>query len=400
MARSWNVDGRAIAKKVRNASVSSVLHIEGCGAHSECPSCHCRIDNSDVSLEWDGLPAGVKFDPSDVELVGHLAAKCGTGTSKPHILIDEFIPTLEENQGICYTHPENLPGAKKDGSSIHFFHKTINAYATGQRKRRKIHNQHDENQEDVRWHKTGKTKLVIDNGVEKGWKKIMVLYKSSKKGSKPDKSNWVMHQYHLGKDEEERGGEFVVSKIFYQQPKQTDKNDEFPVKEEQDNLNLHTSPRTPKTIPPNPPRSGKSVMDDDVTDDNTIMSSPQEPKFDGQAYCVQPPSAQPEDDIEYSTCLAGESQAAVNPAMTSIDDSLLSEIFNASSLVNNSGKNNVPETGHSLGSNEVTRNNDASYDLSDSELAKLGLLDIPLGIEVPDWPFGSQDSNHSWWDRP
>lgn len=63
-----------------------------------------------VSLEWHGLPAGVKFDPSDVELAEHLAAKCGIGTSNPHILIDGFIPTLEENQGICYTHPENLPG--------------------------------------------------------------------------------------------------------------------------------------------------------------------------------------------------------------------------------------------------------------------------------------------------
>lgn len=63
-----------------------------------------------VSHEWPGLPAGVKFDPSDVQLLEHLAAKCGVGNAKPHILIDEFIPTLEEDKGICYTHPENLPG--------------------------------------------------------------------------------------------------------------------------------------------------------------------------------------------------------------------------------------------------------------------------------------------------
>lgn len=60
--------------------------------------------------EWPGLPAGVKFDPSDGELLEHLAAKCGVGNSKQHVLIDEFIPTLEWNEGICHTHPENLPG--------------------------------------------------------------------------------------------------------------------------------------------------------------------------------------------------------------------------------------------------------------------------------------------------
>ena len=63
-----------------------------------------------VSLEWPGLPAGVKFDPTDVELIQHLAGKIGLINSKSHIFIDEFIPTLEEDQGICYTHPKNLPG--------------------------------------------------------------------------------------------------------------------------------------------------------------------------------------------------------------------------------------------------------------------------------------------------
>lgn len=63
-----------------------------------------------VSHAWPGLPAGVKFDPSDVEIVEHLAAKCGVGKSNPHMFIDEFIPTLDMDNGICYTHPENLPG--------------------------------------------------------------------------------------------------------------------------------------------------------------------------------------------------------------------------------------------------------------------------------------------------
>ncbi|KAH7301935.1 hypothetical protein KP509_23G048900 [Ceratopteris richardii] len=49
----------------------------------------------------------------------------------------------------------------------------------------------------------------------------MVLYVSAGKKKKPEKTNWVMHQYHLGSDEEEREGELVVSKVFYQvQPRQ------------------------------------------------------------------------------------------------------------------------------------------------------------------------------------
>ncbi|GLT65106.1 hypothetical protein SLA2020_375580 [Shorea laevis] len=397
MARSWLIDSRAIAKKVRNASQSSALQIKDCGAHRECPSCHYRIDNSDVSQDWPGLPAGVKFDPSDVELVEHLEAKCGIGTSKSHTFIDEFIPTLEGDQGICYTHPENLPGAKKDGNSIHFFHRTINAYATGQRKRRKIHNQHDLNQERVRWHKTGKTKPVIEKGVLKGWKKIMVLYKSSTKGSKPDKSNWVMHQYHLGNDEDEKEGEYVVSKIFYQQPKQTDKNDESQVIEEQDNLTLHTSPRTPKTVPPNPPRSGKSMVDDDFTDDTTIPSTPQEAKFDVEAYYDQPPPVQLEDDMEYPTWFAGESQAVENPDLTMIDDSLLcKEIFDSSSLLNSSGRNHVSNTGGALSRNEVNVNDNAPCSIS--ELANLE-FDTPPDIPLADLQFGSQESILGWLDR-
>lgn len=57
-----------------------------------------------------GLPAGVKFDPTDHEILEHLEAKVLSDTRKLHPLIDEFIPTLEGENGICYTHPEKLPG--------------------------------------------------------------------------------------------------------------------------------------------------------------------------------------------------------------------------------------------------------------------------------------------------
>lgn len=72
----------------------------------------------------------------------------------------------------------------------------------------------------MRWHKTGKTKPVSIDGKHIGCKKIMVLYMSTSKGGKPEKTNWVMHQYHLGTNEDEKDGEYVVSKLFYQQQAQ------------------------------------------------------------------------------------------------------------------------------------------------------------------------------------
>jgi hypothetical protein len=59
-----------------------------------------------------GLPAGVKFDPSDQELIEHLESMVKNGGSRAHPLIDDFIPTIKGDDGICYTHPENLPGER------------------------------------------------------------------------------------------------------------------------------------------------------------------------------------------------------------------------------------------------------------------------------------------------
>lgn len=115
---------------------------------------------------------------------------------------------------------DHVPGVNKDGSASHFFHRTFKAYNTGTRKRRKISTY---GHGDVRWHKTGKTKPIIVDGRHLGCKKIMVLYMSTMKGEKPEKTNWVMHQYHLGTGEDEKDGEYVVSKIFYQQQQEQTK---------------------------------------------------------------------------------------------------------------------------------------------------------------------------------
>lgn len=394
MARAWLIDGRSIARKV---SRSSAYQIKDCGANRECPKCHCHIDNSDVTQEWPGLPIGVKFDPSDAQLLEHLEAKCAVGNCKPHIFIDEFIPTLDGDKGICYTHPANLPGAKKDGNSVHFFHRTNNAYATGQRKRRKIHCEVGSNEEGVRWHKTGKTKPVMDNGVQKGCKKIMVLYKSSKKGSKPDKSKWVMHQYHLGTDEDEKEGEYLVSKIFYQQ-KQTEKNDDNLLIEDNDILSHQTSPRTPNSNPPNPPRPAKSVMYDDITNDNITQLAVQNNVIKEEAPDVPAHVFQLEGDVEFPEWFAGESQAVENSDFSALDDSLLcNEIFvSAPRVPNNSGVNRVSCTGMAHNTNEVNGNNNEPCGIAELENLE---LDTPPDFQLADLQIGSQESILGWLDR-
>ncbi|XP_073125971.1 NAC domain-containing protein 73 isoform X1 [Henckelia pumila] len=187
-----------------------------------CPSCGHALKFQDQTGLQDlpGLPAGVKFDPSDQEILQHLEAKVMSDIRKLHPLIDEFIPTIEGENGICYTHPEKLPGVNKDGQVRHFFHRPSKAYTTGTRKRRKVHTDADGGE--TRWHKTGKTRPVNSTaGNVKGYKKILVLYTNYGRQRKPEKTNWVMHQYHLGDNEEEKDGELVVSKVFYQtQPRQ------------------------------------------------------------------------------------------------------------------------------------------------------------------------------------
>ena len=56
------------------------------------------------------LPAGVKFDPTDQELIKHLEAKVSADSARSHPLIDLFIPTIDSEHDICYTHPEKFPG--------------------------------------------------------------------------------------------------------------------------------------------------------------------------------------------------------------------------------------------------------------------------------------------------
>ncbi|ONK75310.1 uncharacterized protein A4U43_C03F15520 [Asparagus officinalis] len=161
---------------------------------------------------WPGLPRGVRFDPSDEELMWHLLAETGEGEAEPHPFIGEFIISLNEDNQTFYSSPHKLPGIKKDGSLSYFFHKSLKAHENKRQMPRKILNGDLGN---VCWHKIGKTKPVCIDGVQKGLKTIMVLYMSMSDSDKPKKTNWMMHQYHVG-GEEHVEGDLVISKIFYQ----------------------------------------------------------------------------------------------------------------------------------------------------------------------------------------
>ena len=73
----------------------------------------------------------------------------------------------------------------------------------------------------------------------KGFKKILVLYTNYGRQRKPEKTNWVMHQYHLGNNEEEKDGELVVSKVFYQtQPRQCGSSKDVPAFDHHKGVNI------------------------------------------------------------------------------------------------------------------------------------------------------------------
>lgn len=62
---------------------------------------------SQVLTPWPGLPRGVKFEPTDEEVIEHLEAKCGIDGSKLDPFIQDFFFSVDD---INYTNPQNLPG--------------------------------------------------------------------------------------------------------------------------------------------------------------------------------------------------------------------------------------------------------------------------------------------------
>ncbi|KAJ3675288.1 hypothetical protein LUZ60_004330 [Juncus effusus] len=375
MARAWLVTSRGIAKKIKNTARFSNHQINEISseANRECPNCNHLIDNSDVNLEWPGLPAGVKFDPTDLELIEHLEGKLGLGDKKSHSFIDEFIPTLEEEHGICYTHPENLPGIKHDGSSSHFFHRISNAYATGPRKRRKITSLPLPSSSSlVRWHKTGKTKPILDPvGAQRGWKKIMVLYKAGKRGTKPDKANWVMHQYHVGEEEDEKDGQVVVCKVIRQVNGGGGAKEKF----EMDSVGPSSvGPSTPLTAAPQPPRQNKEEDCFESPDKDGEDLGDEKKENEDPVVCLK-------DEIGTAAWWAGESQATEDPDFSKLDRALhCNEVLDSFPL--------EPSLQFDFGLD--------AYGLVDFNNVDLG---SPPDLQLTDLQFGSQESISSWLDR-
>lgn len=73
--------------------------------------------------------------------------------------------------------------------------------------------------EGTTWHKTGRSLGIKVNGRYAGWKKVLVLH--TRYGDTRYNTNWVMHQYHLGEQPEEKTGVLDACKIFYKTEKRT-----------------------------------------------------------------------------------------------------------------------------------------------------------------------------------
>ncbi|KAF3543795.1 hypothetical protein DY000_02005894 [Brassica cretica] len=89
--RSWLVDSNRIATKIKIASGQNDPHqvVWNSNPTRHCPNCHTSLTT--VTYDWPGLPGGVKFDPSDPEIICHLLAKSVLlGRTKPVILDGAF----------------------------------------------------------------------------------------------------------------------------------------------------------------------------------------------------------------------------------------------------------------------------------------------------------------------
>lgn len=74
------------------------------------------------------LPLGLRFDPTDKELMEHLKAKVRDNGAGNHPLIGRFKPSMDIREGIYYTHPQNLPGVNMDDVRKYFFFLPSKAY--------------------------------------------------------------------------------------------------------------------------------------------------------------------------------------------------------------------------------------------------------------------------------
>lgn len=102
----------------------------------------------------------------------------------------------------------------------------------------------------------------------------MVLYVNVVGGGKAEKTNWVMHQYHLGTGEDEKEGDYVISKVFYQQQqvKQSEKSEGPSPDRVDDALITEVRQLSPMSVTPETSRPERRFPDYEEEKDLTLTS--------------------------------------------------------------------------------------------------------------------------------
>ncbi|OEL35640.1 NAC domain-containing protein 8 [Dichanthelium oligosanthes] len=151
---------------------------------------------------WPGLPRGVEFNPSDSDLLWHLAAEAGNGLAERHPFINGFIKSVDDDRGFSHAHPQDIPGVRQDGRGSYFFHRRFESYS----------NEGDAN---ISWKKIGTSRSIILDGPLQGCKEEFVLYADMASDKSSQETGWRLHQYHI-RNTVKNEGELVVSKIFFE----------------------------------------------------------------------------------------------------------------------------------------------------------------------------------------
>jgi hypothetical protein len=131
----------------------------------------------------------------------------------------------------------------------------------------------------------------LDNGVIKGWKKILVLHKCY--NEKKVKTNWTMHQCHLGAEVGEKHGELVVSRVFWQVKNNTRKSKMHAADAESGSSAVEINPTTPNMYPPQPRGLSGSPLE---TEQNQVIINSSSLPF------VLLRCHQPQDRFTYCIC--------------------------------------------------------------------------------------------------
>ncbi|PIM98412.1 hypothetical protein CDL12_29108 [Handroanthus impetiginosus] len=248
----------------------------------------------------------------------------------------------------------------------------------------------------------------------------MVLYVSPVRGGKAEKTNWVMHQYHLGMGEDEREGEYVISKVFYQQQqvKQIEKSEDIP--EGIETVIPKADPVTPKSVTPEPPRAEKRFSNYELGQDSTLpivehhneslmrdeLETPSEHSSDQNLNIVENPADQVGDKnddeaAEDSKWWENESQFLLSSqqlveGLSICDELLQSQSPNRDESGNGQGSNRKPLLSDyaRLGPEDLKRDLEECQNFV-SDPANIE-LDTPPDFRLSQLEFESQDSYIAW----